>query len=125
MVDPDDAPKGPVTAEQPVTNRTLHGEFMSFFRKQFGGNVLALVIIGGGSVVGAWRAVAGEARQQADAGVLPVSLKVEDLSRRVESVERQVPEIQADIRALYKAVMTGDRQPRLEQPAPRVDGGPP
>ena len=124
MIDPDDAPKGPTTGEQPVTNRTLHGEFMSFFRKQFGGNVLALVIIGGGSVVGAWRAVAGEARQQADAGVLPVTLKVEDLSRRVESVERQVPEIQADIRALYKAVMTGDRQPRLEQPAPRVDGGP-
>lgn len=112
------------TGEQPVTQRTLHSEFLGFFRKQFGGNVLALVIIGGGSVVGAWRAVAGEARQQADAGVLPVTLKVEDLSRRVESVERQVPEIQADIRALYKAVMTGDRQPRLEQPAPRVDGGP-
>lgn len=124
MIDPDDAPKGPTTGEQPVTNRTLHGEFISFFRKQFGGNVLALVIIGGGSVVGAWRAVAGEARQQADAGVQPIKLEVDDLSRRVKRVEDQTVEVQADIRALYKAVMTGAPQPRLEQPAPRVDGGP-
>jgi hypothetical protein len=64
------------------------------------------------------------ARKAADAGVMPVRLEVEDLSRRVERVEKQVPEIQADIRALYKAVMTGARQERLEQPAPRADGGP-
>jgi len=123
MIDPDDAPKGPATGEQPVTQRTLHGEFMSFFRKQFGGNIIALVIVGGGAVLGAWKAVAQEARNQADAGVVPVTLKVDDLGRRVERVEMQVPEIQADIRALYRAVMTGQAQPRLEVPALPQDGG--
>lgn len=124
MIDPDDAPKGPTTGEQPVTNRTLHGELLAYFRRQLGGNVLVAMIAIGGATFGAWRAVAGEARSQADAGVLPVKLEVEDLSRRVKRVEDQTSEVQADIRALYKAVMTGDRQPRLEQPAPRVDGGP-
>jgi hypothetical protein len=123
MVD-EPAPSGPTTAEQPVTNRTLHSEFLAFFRRQFGGNVLALVIVGGSAVLGAWRAVAGEARAQADAGVLPVAIKVEDLDRRVKRVEDQTVEVQADIRALYKAVMTGRPQERLEQPAPRGDAGP-
>lgn len=121
MVD-EPAPPGPVTAEQPVTNRTLHGELLSYFRRQLGGSLVVAVLAIGGATLGAWRAVASEARTQADAGVAPVVLKVADIERRVENVERQVPEIQADIRALYKAVMTGARQERLEQPA-RVDGG--
>lgn len=125
--DPDsdaDAPKGPVTAEQPVTQRTLHGELLGYFRKQLGGNLFIAALAVGGATLGAWKAVAHEARSQADAGVLPVTLKVDDLGRRVERVERQVPEIQDDIRALYKAVMTGARQERLERPAAIVDGGP-
>lgn len=116
-------PKPTPTGEQPVTNGALHHEFIAFFRKQFGGNVIALVIVGGGAVLGAWKAVAQEARNQADAGVVPVTLRVEDLGRRVERVEKQVPEIQADIRALYRAVMTGQAQPRLEVPALPQDGG--
>lgn len=125
MIDPDDAPKATPTGEQPVTNRTLHGELLAYFRKQLGGNLLIAALAIGGATLGAWKAVAGEARSQADAGVLPVRLEVEDLSRRVKRVEDQTAAVQDDIRALYKAVMTGERQARLEQPAPRVDGGPP
>lgn len=118
--DPDTEPKAPATGEQPVTQRTLHGELLAYFRKQFGGNLIIAALAIGGATLGAWQAVAHEARTQADAGVLPVNLKVQDLDNRVSRVEKQVPEIQADIRALYRAVMTGAPQPRLEMP---VDGG--
>lgn len=125
MINDDDAPKGPTTGEQPVTQRTLHGELLGYFRRQLGGNVVVAMIAIGGATFGAWRAVAGEARAQADAGVQPIKLEVDDLSRRVKRIEDQTVEVQADIRALYKAVMTGRPQERLEHPAPpRVDGGP-
>jgi hypothetical protein len=114
--------KRTTTGEQPVTNGSLHLELLGFFRKQLGGNLVMAALAVGGATLGAWRAVAQEARSQADAGVAPVALRVEDLNRRVESVEKQVPEIQADIRALYKAVMTGRPQERLEHPA-ATDGG--
>lgn len=116
-------PKPTPTGEQPVTNAGLHHELLAYFRKQLGGNLIVAIIAVGGATLGAWKAVAQEARAQADAGVVPVTLKVEDLGRRVERVERQVPELQADIRALYRAVMTGAPQPRLEQPALPQDGG--
>lgn len=118
-----DIPPGPVTGEQPVTQRTLHGELLGYFRKQLGGNVVVAVIAIVASTVGAYKAVASEARLQADAGVQPMVRKVADIDLRVENLERQVPEIQADIRALYRAVMTGAPQPRLEKPAPAADGG--
>lgn len=117
-------PPGPTTGEQPVTNRTLHGELLAYFRRQLGGNLLVAALAIGGATLGAWRAVADEARTQADAGVAPLKLEVDDLSRRVRRVEDQTGEVQADIRALYKAVMTGRPQERLEQPAPAKDGGP-
>ena len=111
------------TGEQPVTNGSLHLELLAYFRRQFGGNLVVAALGVGGATLGAWRAVAQEARSQADAGVAPVVLKVDDLTRRVDRVEKQVPEIQADIRALYRAVMTGTPQERLEHPAAPADGG--
>lgn len=111
------------TGEQPVTNGSLHSELLAYFRRQLGGNLVVAALAIGGATLGAWRAVAQEARAQADAGVVPVALRVEDLSRRVERVERQVPELQADIRALYRAVMTGSPQERLERPPAPTDGG--
>ncbi len=123
MSEPTPDPKPSTTGEQPVTNGALHLELLGYFRRQLGGNLVVAALAIGGATLGAWKAVAEEARNQADTGVIPVTLKVEDLGRRVERVEKQVPEIQADIRALYRAVMTGQAQPRLEVPALPQDGG--
>lgn len=123
MLEPTPETKPTPTGEQPVTNGALHLELLAYFRRQLGGNLVVAALAIGGATLGAWKAVAQEARNQADAGVQPVTLKVDDLGRRVERVEKQVPEIQADIRALYRAVMTGQAQPRLEVPALPQDGG--
>lgn len=83
----------------------------------------------GGSVLTGYNVFVSKAKAEAiDAG-LPTKLEVDALKGRVATVEQgqvllrqDVRETQADIRALYKAVMTGQRQERLEQPP--VDGGP-
>ena len=49
-------------------------------------------------------------------------LKDDAASKR--EVTQRLDESSADIRALYKAVMTGERQYRLERPLPLPDGGP-
>lgn len=119
---------------KPVTNRSLHLELLAFFRRQLGGNLIVAMITVGGATLGAWKAVASEARQQADAGVregvAPVQLEVKDLGRRVERVEddigslrREVHEVQADIRALYRFSRTGEPQARLEAPPRHFDAG--
>lgn len=124
----------PAPQSKPVTNRSLHLELLGFFRRQLGGNLIVAMITVGGATLGAWKAVASEARQQADAGVregvVPVQLEVRDLDRRVERVEedvgsmrREVHEVQADIRALYRFQRTGEPQLRLELPAVHFDAG--
>jgi len=124
----------PAPQSKPVTNRSLHLELLGFFRRQLGGNLIVAMITVGGATLGAWKAVASEARQQADAGVregvVPVQLQVNDLGRRVERVEedvgsmrREVHEVQADIRALYRFQRTGEPQLRLELPAVHFDAG--
>ena len=124
----------PAPQSKPVTNRSLHLELLGFFRRQLGGNLIVAMITVGGATLGAWKAVASEARQQADAGVregvVPVQLEVRDLGRRVERVEedvgsmrREVHEVQADIRALYRFQRTGEPQLRLELPAVHFDAG--
>lgn len=124
----------PAPPSKPVTNRSLHLELLGFFRRQLGGNLIVAMITVGGATLGAWKAVASEARQQADAGVregvVPVQLEVRDLGRRVERVEdeasslrREVHEVQADIRALYRFQRTGEPQARLEAPAVHFDAG--
>lgn len=112
------------TPQPPVTRSFIDHEFVVWFRRSFGGSLITALIAAGGTSLVAWRALAQEARQQADAGVVPVVLEVRDLERRVARVEVQVPEIQQDIRALYRAVMTGAKQERLERPASAPDGGP-
>ena len=65
--------------------------------------------------------VIGDARAEVDAGVKAVQTRLDAVEVRqhstddeVRSVKAEVKETQADIRALYKAVMTGQKQPRLE-----------
>lgn len=69
--------------------------------------------------------------EHVDAGIAPTVRHVDELQTRFERHEaeseavhremrEQLTEVQGDIRALYKAVMTGHPQERLEQPR---DGG--
>lgn len=60
-----------------------------------------------------------QAELEADKTKLEEHLKDDAQSRR--EVTRRLDETSADIRALYRAVMTGAPQPRLEQPP--KDGG--
>ena len=119
----DAVPPSTPTGEQPVTGNGLHDELRRWLGKQFGGSIIAALIAALAVGFTAWRAVAAEAKDAADAGIHPVRVEVDDLSRRVKRVEDQTSEVQADIRALYKAVMTGTPQPRLEAPLARPDGG--
>lgn len=73
---------------------------------------------------------------QIDAGIAPTIEKVQRLSDAFDEhlkddrefkreTMRQLNELAADNRANYKAMMTGERQYRLERPLPVVpDGGP-
>ena len=72
--------------------------------------------------------------QQVDAGVAPLKAEQQRLATEQErikekqasfelKVDKRFDEQGADIRALYKAMMTGQKQDRLEKPLPSPDGG--
>lgn len=50
---------------------------------------------------------------------------VKDAAEEKRQLKADLHEVQMDIRALYRAMQTGERQPRLERPLPQVDGGVP
>lgn len=129
MSTPTPAPTPPEPTA-PVTNGSLHTELLTWFRRSFGGSLITALIAAGGSTLVAWRAVASEARAQADAGVAPVRLVVDDFGRRLDRTEHdvanlrlEVHEVQADIRALYRYQRTGEPQARLEAPPKHSDAG--
>lgn len=92
---------------------------------------VVLLGVGGAGVVWAQAQLDGGT----DKAVAPVAeaLKVQtvrmdqhlldDAAFKREMARRQ-DEASADIRALYKTVLTGERQYRLERPLPPPDGGP-
>ena len=102
-------------------------------------DVRLLLSIGVGSIisifVGGWAAyaqVTDIAEKKVDGGTAAMKQQVDDLSKKFDQhqadsgqvhreLKEDLHEVQMDLRALYKAVMTGERQPRLEKP---VDGGP-
>jgi len=57
-----------------------------------------------------------------DAGIGPLERRMVVVEQRQLNQGTDIHELQLDVRALYKAVMTGQAQPRLEAPA--KDGGP-
>lgn len=102
-----------------------HEDLRRGLRWQEAGIILAILGSFGSGLV----TLEGRARAETDAGVRPIQAQLDAVSARVEKTERDannlradVHEVQADLRSLYKAVMTGERQPRLE--VPPVDGGP-
>jgi len=72
----------------------------------------------------------GSARAEADAGMRPMQAQIDAMAARVSNVEQgqtlvraDVHELALDVRAQYRAQMTGERQERLEKP-PRDAGEP-
>lgn len=121
--------------DKPPTINGLVGELM---RRLLGREVLMLLafslVLVGATLYGT-NALAQAVDAHVDAGVAPTARRAEEVSARLEQhlvedaqAKRQAAadlhEVQADIRALYRAVQTGRPQPRLEKPLPSLDGGP-
>ena len=94
--------------------------------------VVSAMVMAVAATVYAQNHLVEQLKEKVDAGVAPVERRVGELERAFErhetesarvhlEIKANVAETQADIRALYKAVMTGQKQERLEQPR---DGGP-
>ena len=107
------------TSEQAVTNAEL--------KRQFKWQDIALVLAILGGFGSGYVHLIGSARAQAQDGVAPLKAEVEilradldehkkDAGENQRQIKAQVFEQSMDIRALYKAIMTGNRQPRLEVP---------
>jgi hypothetical protein len=121
----------------PNDPRTITGVYRALDSKFKGEKVFNLVVavialvVSLGTLIGGYNHIISEARAQSDAGlaavVPPLDKRVVILEQQQQQTREDVHEVQTDIRALYKAVMTGARQDRLEQPAPPpkpLDGGP-
>jgi len=53
-------------------------------------------------------------KERTENAVAPIEARLKIVEGEQAAVKSDVHEVQADIRALYKAVMTGNPQPRLE-----------
>lgn len=62
----------------------------------------------------AYAQVDNRVQEKGAALVQPLEARLKIVEGETASVKNDVHEVQADIRALYKAVMTGNPQPRLE-----------
>lgn len=105
-----------VTGEHPATNLEVRTVVTLGVLKNAIVAVVAVFLAGWAT----YATVTHAAEQTVDAGLVPLRVRVEALEQGQASVREDIGEVQRDIRALYKAVVTGQRQERLEQP---VDGG--
>lgn len=103
----------------------------TIFRREAALVVSAMVTAVGVTVYAQGRLV-DQLKEKVDAGVAPVERRVGELEHALDRHETEsarvhaelkgdLAEVQGDIRALYRAVMTGRPQERLEQAR---DGGP-
>jgi len=117
------------TGEHPVTKDELKHTLSVNDAKL----VVMAIVVAVGTAFGAYRVVLNEARAQTDAGVEEVKWGQTRLDQRLDQhikdsgqahqqLKGDMHEVQMDMRALYRAVMTGQPQPRLERP-PDLDGG--
>ena len=65
----------------------------------------------------AYAQVDNRVQEKGNALVQPIEARLKIVEGEQAAVKNDVHEVQADIRALYKAVMTGNPQPRLESDA--------
>lgn len=112
--------------------------FTATLRKAFGREAImlgAFSVVMVSATIYATQAFAQTVDSRVDAGIVKTELQVEELREKLRQHEAEssevhtatradLHEIQADVRALYKALMTGAPQPRLEKPQPQPDGGP-
>jgi hypothetical protein len=118
----DDADKTPRhdTRDMPVTRGAMRKAFR--INEVFTFLVAALTAIA--AVFGAYKLLLNEAAAAGERASGPLIKRVETLEQNDKQRSEDIHEVQTDIRALYKAVMTKQPQERLEKPAPAKDGGP-
>lgn len=115
------------TGEQPVTNGEMK-KALTWHDVRTIGTIIISIFLGG---VFSFQFLVREAQAQVDAGTRTIERRTTLLENQISEHEVEsarvhaemkdnLKEVQADIRALYKAVMTREPQPRLER-----DGGTP
>jgi hypothetical protein len=92
-------------------------------KKQFKWQDVAVVLAILSGFIGGYIHLIDEAKAQSDAGMIPLAKRIELVEADQKTIKQDVHETQVDIRALYKAVMTGQKQDRLEVPPNGLDGG--
>lgn len=118
-------------AEELGPRRTTTGEMRAVLApslRSFGAKLTAAisglsVAMALGTAWAVFHTLEARAQERVDAGLAPMAKRVEVLEQDQRHLREDVHEVQVDIRALYKAVTTGQRQERLEQPPPPKDGG--
>lgn len=75
----------------------------------------AAVVIGG-AVYTVMRAGVAEAKEAADTTAVRVAQQADSLKLEIERTNARLDELQKDVRALYRASRTRQREPRLERP---------
>lgn len=112
--------------------------FIGFFQKLMGRDFVTALVVVGVIVLITLRAREADAQNTkaaVDAGIAQVredqkrtddrlDAHLKDDAESKRDIMRQLAELSADNRALYRTLQTGERQYRLERPLPPPDGGP-
>lgn len=75
---------------------------------------IAVLLAVASGLIGGYVHIVSEAKAQTEAGMKPVEVRLATVEQEQRQVKNDLHEVQTDIRALYKAMMTGQRQERLE-----------
>lgn len=106
--------------------QTLDGELKKHDNRLTFRSVIVAICAVAVSVIMAIIFIDNRVQAQTDAGVKVHEERITTLEHQQTQLQGDVHEVQTDIRSLYKAVMTGRPQERLEKPAPEhKDGGVP
>lgn len=109
------------SSEQSNSEKTMQDILTSGLRKLLGRDFILLALLVSCVVLVVLKGKDALA-QQVDAGMEPFKAEQVRQAAEIERLKASQNEVQTDIRALYKAVMTGQKQERLEKPAVQ-DGG--
>ncbi|MEK7178557.1 MAG: hypothetical protein AAB721_02805 [Patescibacteria group bacterium] len=115
------SPKVPAPADEepgtdpnlPVTKR----EMRRSFRVNEVYTVIVAIATAAAALLGGYRLFVSEARAAGEDAA-------KSAEKKANEVAAEQLEVRQDVRALYRAVLTGRPQERLEQPLPVPDGGP-
>lgn len=106
------------TAEHPVSK----GEMRKAFRANEVWTFIVAVATAGAALIGGYTLFVAKAEAAGAKKAEAVSEDVIKLREEVKDIKDAQGETQKDVRALYRAVMTGQRQERLEKPITKDAG---